>query len=68
MGKKKPEQYTREDVISLVGKSVDVVVVVDKTTEKYHARENDMFEDAFGRMDKALYAAKSAGRNRVEAG
>ncbi len=31
-------------------------------------RENDKYEDAFGRMDKALYNAKSSGRNRVEVG
>ncbi|MCR5604084.1 MAG: GGDEF domain-containing protein [Lachnospiraceae bacterium] len=31
-------------------------------------RENDKYEDAFGRMDKALYNAKLSGRNRVEAG
>lgn len=37
MNRKKPEQYTSDDVISLFGKNVDVVVVVDKATEKYHA-------------------------------
>ena len=32
------------------------------------AREGDSFEDIFNRMDKALYSAKSAGRNKVMAG
>lgn len=132
MGKKKTEQYTSEEVISLVGKSVDFVAVVDKTLKRFagvisdcfkeeqtdigrwggeefivvcynrtldetveladklrstiaetsmpgtgnitcsigvtEVRENDKYEDAFGRIDKALYNAKSSGRNRVEAG
>lgn len=37
MNKKNPDQYTSEDVINLFGKLVDVVVVVDKSTEKYRA-------------------------------
>lgn len=32
------------------------------------ARESDSFEDVFDRMDKALYNAKSEGRNKVMAG
>ena len=37
MSRKNPEQYTSDDVIRLFGRFVDVVVVVDKTTEKYRA-------------------------------
>lgn len=37
MGRKNPGQYTSEDVISLFGKLVDVVIVVDKTTDRYRA-------------------------------
>lgn len=37
MGKKNPGQYTGEDVIDLFGKLVDVVIVVDKTTDRYRA-------------------------------
>ena len=48
MGRKNPGQYTSEDVIDLFGKLVDVVIVVDKTTDRYHAViRRGMFEELF---------------------
>ena len=48
MGRKNPGQYTSEDVIGLFGKLVDVVIVVDKTTDRYHAViRRGMFEELF---------------------
>lgn len=37
MSNKRPAQYTRDDVINLYGNLVDVIIVVDKITDKYRA-------------------------------
>lgn len=46
MGRKDPREYTNADIISLVGKLVDVVIVVDKATDRYRAViRRGMFEE-----------------------
>ncbi len=50
------------DFTMLYGKKITCSIGVAE------AREGDSFEDIFNRMDKALYKAKSEGRNRVMAG
>ena len=48
MSDKKPSQYTSEDVISKFSDLVDVIIVVDKNTEKYRAViRRGMFVDLF---------------------
>ncbi len=51
-----------EDFTMPFGKNITCSVGVTEV------RDNDTFEDVFERMDKALYTAKSEGRNKVMAG
>ncbi len=48
MSKTRPAQYTKDDVIRLFSDNVDVIIVVDKTTDRYHSViKRGLFTDLF---------------------
>lgn len=58
-------------LLRLIGNTVlieegDLRVVVTVSMGVTVVKQNESFEDAFGRVDKLLYSAKRNGRNRVE--
>ncbi|MBO4701172.1 MAG: GGDEF domain-containing protein [Lachnospiraceae bacterium] len=64
----KAEQYAEEIRIKISEAEFEVAGTVTTSAGLTEIRKNDNFDNAFERMDKALYKAKSEGRNCVRIG
>ena len=64
----KAEQYAEDIRIKVSEAEFEVAGSITTSAGLTEIKKEDNFDDAFERMDKALYKAKSEGRNCVRTG